>query len=115
MNQTPEAVSVVCDANGFRVTFRPVGEPEEEVQGLWGNIVLVAAYKKNYFAFEVVCVQLQMSSGKKVEVSESDEGFAEFAARLTQRIPDVDKNWLHRLMERPADGTVQTLFRKGWF
>ena len=63
----------------------------------WSEVVAIATYKDDLFAYDEIWLAFKMPSGFWVEVSEQEEGFGAFAEEVERRF-SLPNGWYREVM-----------------
>ena len=110
-NQAPP--SIACSDSGFVVTAFDSKNPEKTVSMPWKDVVSVLAYKRDVFAYDLIC--LAFSSGEiQVEVHEQMDGWSDLIERLPVVLPGTlaVADWWKRVALPPFATSITTLFKR---
>lgn len=94
-------------ANGFSVLGRDSGS---SVSIEWADVREILAFKRDFITSDEVCLAFRNCDGW-VEISESDDGFAQILAELKRNFPSVPDGWYTEVMLPPFETCEQVLFR----
>lgn len=99
------ALEIRCDDAGFSVNI--VGSSDStSVQ--WREITTVLAYKRDLFAFDLICLAFSTPEGT-VKIDEQMQGWSELVEELPSRLPGTPtvSDWWERVA-KPRSATCMT-------
>lgn len=67
----------------------------------WSDIRLICTYKRDLFAYDLICIGFETSSGEFVEIDEQMNGFMAVVKQMEQTFPGIRSDW-HRTVMLPA-------------
>lgn len=70
-------------ADWFRVDYLDQGQ----IVALWAEITEVAAFQRDCYAVDLMCVQFNSTDGSTLEVNEDMPGFKDLVCALPQHLP----------------------------
>ena len=79
----------------------------------WSAVTEVVAYKRDVFAFDLICLAFDTSDGS-LEINEEMPGWSQLVGRLPSLIPGMPKfsEWWERVAQPPFAPCVTTLFKR---
>jgi hypothetical protein len=80
---------------------------------LWNDVLTVLAYKRDIFAYDLICL-LFRSSEKAVEVHEEMDGWSHLIERLPVVLPGTPPlaDWWDRVAQPPFAPSVTAFFKR---
>ena len=59
----------------------------------WADVVMVMAFKRDLFTYDLICLAMDLTDGTWVEVDEEMEGFKELQETLPRVLRGLDADW----------------------
>ena len=108
--------AVSFDADGVHIVrLRRDGRKEPGPAIRWSDVARAAAYKRNLFTYDLMCVLLARADGSAVEVTEEMDGWTEFLGAMPNRLPGCRPHtkWYFEVMLPPFEARYQEIFVRG--
>jgi len=82
------------------ITIERFKEGAKKQTVAWESIESATAFKRDLFAYDLICVAIRIDSGIAVEIDERMEGWQEFCEGLEAYLPNslVPNEWLDKVM-----------------
>lgn len=93
----PTAI-ITTSPTGLTIEGRQEGAKKQTVA--WDSIESATAFKRELFAYDLICVAIEIESGMSVEIDEQMEGWQEFCEGLEAYLPKslARGEWLNKVM-----------------
>jgi len=114
-NQSPQGggASVSLTQTGFQVqSIREGLVPPRVFQ--WREIKAIVAYKRDCFAYDLLCLAVEDASGV-IEICEQDDGWDDFIKALGTNLPGSvpRENWWPQVVQPPFATNPTVVYRRG--
>ncbi len=93
----------VYQDNAFKINFE-----SGPMDVNWDDIQTVFGYKVDLYTLDCICADIFCSNNKSFKINEETAGWFQFMIHLSERFPNVEKNWDIRIAT-PAFETNLTL------
>lgn len=77
----------------------------------WSDVCLIRTYKRDVFAYELVCILFETNSGANVEIDEKMTGFGAIIKRLAKEFPNIPADWFDRVAFPPLKANERILWQ----
>jgi hypothetical protein len=100
-----------CDQAGFDVSIVESEQPRSPLK--WHNVTAVLAYKRDIYAFDLICLGFGTANGS-IEVNEEMLGWSQLLEELALRLPGTPpaSDWWKRVAQPPFAPSVTALFKR---
>jgi len=86
--------TVRFDSDGFEILMKE----EVQVRVLWAAVVEVAAFKRDLFSIDEICLGFRLDGEESFwRTGEEDIGFREFHSEVEKRFPGIRTDWFHEV------------------
>lgn len=79
----------------------------------WDEVRAIQTYKRDHFAYDVICLGFQRGDGSWVEIWESSDGFLHVGEVLRQVHPGIPERWYSDVMLPTFAAKDTLLYRQG--
>lgn len=111
--QPSKPVCIVTNADGLRISGGAEDEAETTRALRWEDVILVGAYRKDCYGFDLCCVELLSKSGGSILIHEQEEGFVDACFAITQNLAVRDPDWFLTLQTRQAfDTSIDFVYKR---
>jgi hypothetical protein len=104
---------ILLDDVGVRTTSVNSQDNTESMRMQWNEIDKVVAYKRDLFAFDLICLALA-DKNRSIELAEDMEGWDEFLDALSAHLPDMPATsaWRNKVAPPPFATNQMILFSR---
>jgi hypothetical protein len=101
-----KSVRCIIIEGGFVISDTMSGTGRTTIQ--WDDVRAVRAFKRDLFAYDMICLAFQLPDKSWVEICERSEGFVAVMEEMGRILPGISENWYYEIMI-PAFATMDTL------
>ena len=99
---------LVLDEDGFHLLKG--GRCEVGVR--WADVRTIRAYKRDFFAYDMICLAFEVRDGKWVQAWESMVDFPLVREKVHELYPNVPKDWFHEVMHPAFEPNDRILWKQ---
>jgi hypothetical protein len=99
---------LVLDEGGFHL----VKDEHRKAAVTWDDVRTIHTYKRDFFAYDMICLAFEVAEGEWVEIWESMVDFELVDKEMCERFPGVPRDWFGQVMQPPFAPNDRVLWRR---
>ena len=77
----------------------------------WSDVEQIVTYKRDFLAYDMVCIALNLRHSRCIEVWEEDPQFASMTTELERRFSSIPEGWLDQVCQPAFETNYRVLWR----
>jgi len=78
----------------------------------WEQVILIAVYKKDEFATDLICIEYGLVENTLVTIHEELEGYDSVVQRMHLRFEGIEKDWYSKIVLPPFERNYRVIYEK---
>ena len=87
-------------------------KPETVQRVHWSDVRRIQTYKRDLFAYDMICLAFEIGDDKWVEIWERDDGFVGVAEAMRTRFPTIPEDWYNKVMVPAFETNLRDPYRR---
>lgn len=94
--------------------FSKSGKIRDEDQILWADISVIEVFKRDMFAYDLICLTIKYEGGEPVEIDEEDPHWDIFVGKLHKRLDGAQPwgKWFSNVAFPAFTANAQTIYTR---
>lgn len=103
-------VRYAANRDGFSILETETGTLVTAVS--WEDVRAIRGYKRDFFAYDMICLGFQLADTSWIEIWEESDGFLQVSEAVQEVYPDIPDKWYDNVMMPPFATNDTLLYRQ---